>query len=186
MSTVVVTGAHGLVGSEAVAWFCERGHDVVGIDNDMRARFFGADASTACICGSKNISRAATTGGRVNPPRRSNRRGNWRRMPDRILITGLLAGPWQMGKVDQGVVALWMAAHFFERRLRYIGFGGQGKQLRDILHVDDLAELTAIQAGSNESSSRPDAQRGWWIGLQSVLAVNDGGMRRVDRETDRD
>jgi CDP-paratose 2-epimerase len=47
MSTVVVTGAHGLVGSEAVAWFCEKGHDVVGIDNDMRARFFGADASTA-------------------------------------------------------------------------------------------------------------------------------------------
>ena len=47
MSTVVVTGAHGLVGSEAVAWFCERGHDVVGIDNDMRARFFGVDASTA-------------------------------------------------------------------------------------------------------------------------------------------
>src|SRR5437667_3805889 len=47
MSTVVVTGAHGLVGSEAVAWFCEKGHDVVGIDNDMRARFFGVDASTA-------------------------------------------------------------------------------------------------------------------------------------------
>src|ERR1043166_6316198 len=47
MSTVVVTGAHGLVGSETVAWFCEKGHDVVGIDNDMRARFFGVDASTA-------------------------------------------------------------------------------------------------------------------------------------------
>ena len=60
---------------------------------------------------------------------------------------GLLAGPWQMGKVDQGVVALWLAAHFFERGLRYIGFGGQGKQLRDILHVDDLAELIATQAG---------------------------------------
>jgi len=46
MSTVIVTGAHGLVGSEAVAWFCEKGFDVVGIDNDMRARFFGPEAST--------------------------------------------------------------------------------------------------------------------------------------------
>jgi len=46
MSTVFVTGAHGLVGSESVAWFCEKGFDVIGIDNDMRARFFGAEAST--------------------------------------------------------------------------------------------------------------------------------------------
>ena len=60
---------------------------------------------------------------------------------------GLIAGPWQMGKVDQGVVALWLAAHVFERPLRYIGFGGQGKQVRDVLHVDDLAELVASQAG---------------------------------------
>ena len=32
--------------------------------------------------------------------------------------------------------------------LRYIGFGGQGKQVRDILHIDDLAELVAMQIGS--------------------------------------
>lgn len=61
---------------------------------------------------------------------------------------GLIAGPWQMGKVDQGVVALWLAAHYFEKPLRYIGFGGQGKQVRDILHVDDLAELVATQAST--------------------------------------
>jgi CDP-paratose 2-epimerase len=59
---------------------------------------------------------------------------------------GLIAGPWQMGKVDQGVVALWLAAHFFERSLRYIGFGGGGKQVRDVLHVDDLADLVATQS----------------------------------------
>lgn len=46
MSTVIVTGAHGLVGSESVARFCEKGFDVIGIDNDMRARFFGPEAST--------------------------------------------------------------------------------------------------------------------------------------------
>lgn len=47
MSVVVVTGAAGLVGSEAARYFAGRGMDVVGIDNDMRSVFFGADASTA-------------------------------------------------------------------------------------------------------------------------------------------
>ena len=46
MSVVVVTGSAGLIGSEAVAYFAERGHEVVGIDNDLRRAFFGADAST--------------------------------------------------------------------------------------------------------------------------------------------
>ncbi len=54
---------------------------------------------------------------------------------------GVVAGPWQMGKVDQGVFTHWMLAHHFGRPLRYIGFGGQGKQVRDLLHVEDLVEL---------------------------------------------
>jgi len=61
---------------------------------------------------------------------------------------GVIAGQWQMGKVDQGVVCLWLASHYFGRPLRYIGFGGEGKQVRDILHVDDLAALVARQTGS--------------------------------------
>jgi len=44
---VIVTGSGGLVGSESVRHFAEQGYDVVGIENDMRARFFGPDASTA-------------------------------------------------------------------------------------------------------------------------------------------
>ncbi len=54
---------------------------------------------------------------------------------------GVLTGPWQMGKADQGVVVLWMARHFWQQPLQYIGYGGQGKQIRDILHVDDLYRL---------------------------------------------
>jgi CDP-paratose 2-epimerase len=46
MSVVIVTGSAGLVGSESVRYFSARGLDVVGIDNDMRAHFFGAEAST--------------------------------------------------------------------------------------------------------------------------------------------
>ncbi len=59
---------------------------------------------------------------------------------------GVIAGPWQMGKVDQGFVVLWMARHMFGGSLSYSGFGGQGVQVRDILHVDDLFALLTRQA----------------------------------------
>ncbi|MFH1776641.1 MAG: NAD-dependent epimerase/dehydratase family protein [Candidatus Omnitrophota bacterium] len=58
---------------------------------------------------------------------------------------GVLTGPWQMGKVDQGVVALWVARHLWNKELNYIGYGGMGKQVRDILHIQDLYQLIRIQ-----------------------------------------
>jgi CDP-paratose 2-epimerase len=57
----------------------------------------------------------------------------------------IIAGPWQFGKVDQGVIALWVMAHLFGRPLSYIGYGGFGKQVRDVLHVDDLCRLIEMQ-----------------------------------------
>ena len=85
---------------------------------------------------------------------------------------GVLAGPWQMGKVDQGVFTYWMLAHYFGRDLRYIGYGGRGRQVRDLLHVDDLADLIEDQL------VRPDH----WDGA----TVNVGGGRDISlslRET---
>lgn len=46
MSIAIVTGSAGLVGSEAIRYFAELGFETVGIDNDMRAYFFGIEAST--------------------------------------------------------------------------------------------------------------------------------------------
>ncbi len=46
-NTIIVTGSAGLIGSETVKHFAKEGQRVVGIDNDMRSRFFGAEASTA-------------------------------------------------------------------------------------------------------------------------------------------
>ena len=46
MSCVLVTGSAGLIGSETAAFYAQRGHLVVGIDNDMRRTFFGDEAST--------------------------------------------------------------------------------------------------------------------------------------------
>ena len=47
MSVVLITGAAGLIGSEAATHFAELGYTVVGVDNDMRKQFFGDEASTA-------------------------------------------------------------------------------------------------------------------------------------------
>ena len=77
---------------------------------------------------------------------------------------GVIAGPWQMGKVDQGVFTYWVLAHHFHRPLQYLGFGGSGKQVRDLLHVEDLLELLDEQLG--------DQQR--WDGW----TVNVGGGRQ--------
>jgi len=63
---------------------------------------------------------------------------------------GVLTGPWQMGKVDQGFVVLWMARHLFGGALSYMGFGGRGTQVRDILHVDDLYRLVSKQVAAPE------------------------------------
>jgi CDP-paratose 2-epimerase len=68
-----------------------------------------------------------------------------------------------MGKVDQGVFTYWMLAHHFGRPLQYIGFGGTGKQVRDLLHVEDLLDLV------DEQLSAPSA----WAGA----TVNVGGGR---------
>lgn len=58
---------------------------------------------------------------------------------------GVITGPWQMGKVDQGVFVLWVAKHIFGGKLSYIGYSGQGKQVRDFIHVDDFFDLLDIQ-----------------------------------------
>lgn len=66
---------------------------------------------------------------------------------------GLITGPWQMGKIDQGVVVLWMAKHVYKTPLSYIGFGGEGKQVRDIIDIDDLFDLLKIQLADIEKYS---------------------------------
>jgi CDP-paratose 2-epimerase len=58
---------------------------------------------------------------------------------------GVLTGPWQMGKVDQGFIVLWLAKHLWKGELSYLGYGGTGKQVRDILHVNDLYRLVDWQ-----------------------------------------
>jgi len=68
----------------------------------------------------------------------------------RVVINrcGVIAGPGQFGRTDQGVFTLWVARHYFGRPLKYTGFGGRGLQVRDLLHPDDLAGLIKRQIDS--------------------------------------
>ena len=58
---------------------------------------------------------------------------------------GVISGPFQFGKQDQGFVSLWLWRHLNYNKLSYIGYGGFGNQVRDVLHVDDLCNLIFIQ-----------------------------------------
>ena len=59
----------------------------------------------------------------------------------KIYRCGVIAGPGQFGKTDQGVFTYWVARHYFGQPLEYTGFGGLGKQVRDLLHPADLFDL---------------------------------------------
>tara|TARA_B100000242_G_scaffold124353_1_gene87531 strand:- start:1516 stop:2544 length:1029 start_codon:yes stop_codon:yes gene_type:complete len=61
---------------------------------------------------------------------------------------GVVSGPLQFGKQDQGFVSLWIWRHITKKKLKYIGFGGFGNQVRDILHINDLCEIIEIQIKS--------------------------------------
>lgn len=71
-------------------------------------------------------------------------------VPSIINRCGVITGPYQMGKVDQGVIVLWLAKHYYNKSLAYFGFNGSGKQVRDILHIDDLFSLVLDQITSFE------------------------------------
>jgi CDP-paratose 2-epimerase len=54
---------------------------------------------------------------------------------------GVISGPLQFGKQDQGFVSLWIWRHMMKKKLSYIGYGGMGHQVRDVLHIYDLCDL---------------------------------------------
>jgi CDP-paratose 2-epimerase len=65
--------------------------------------------------------------------------------PVRINRCGVIAGPGQFGRIDQGIFSYWVYQWIQGKPLNYIGFGGEGLQVRDFLSPEDLAELVALQ-----------------------------------------
>ena len=73
---------------------------------------------------------------------------------------GVLAGAGQFGTPDQGIFSYWINAHLRRRPLRYIGFDGCGKQVRDALNPRDLAAL----AGRQMTAGRAGGERIYTVG----------------------
>ena len=85
---------------------------------------------------------------------------------------GVIAGPWQMGNAEQGVFAHWVLAHLRSEPLRYIGY--EGRQVRDLLHVDDLVDLL------DDQLARPEHWDGATFNVGGG-AENSLSLRRSDR-----
>jgi len=62
---------------------------------------------------------------------------------------GVMAGPGQFGKADQGIVSFWIHAHRARKPLKYIGFGGNGYQVRDFFDPKDLVSLLMKQTAES-------------------------------------
>jgi CDP-paratose 2-epimerase len=74
-------------------------------------------------------------------------------LPVFINRCGVLAGAGQFGRPDQGIFAYWINSWLRRRPLKYIGFDGQGHQVRDCLHPRDLIPLLEKQFASPALSS---------------------------------
>ncbi len=77
---------------------------------------------------------------------------------------GVISGPWQFGKQDQGFVSLWVWKHMNKKKLSYIGFDGKGSQIRDVIHISDVCELIIKQIKK--------------INIINDLTINIGGGKK--------
>ena len=65
--------------------------------------------------------------------------------PVRINRCGVMGGAGQFGTAEQGIFSYWLHAWSAGHSLRYIGFDGLGRQVRDVFHPRDLARLVMTQ-----------------------------------------
>jgi len=68
---------------------------------------------------------------------------------------GVLAGAGQFGKADQGIFSFWIHSWLQRQPLRYLGFGGHGRQVRDCLHPSDIAPLLWRQFDEGMGAGKP-------------------------------
>jgi len=76
-------------------------------------------------------------------------------LPVWINRCGVLAGAGQFGRPDQGIFAYWIHAYARRRPLKYIGFSGQGFQVRDVLHPADLVPVLIRQMKQPSAQVEP-------------------------------
>src|SRR5438270_829247 len=141
MQSAIVTGSGGLIGSESVQHFVEAGYDVVGLENDMRAHFFGSDAST-----SRTTDRLLQSFGgsfrslfgvsKASADLLVQEYGRYFGMPTACFRGGCLTGPNHAGTQLHGFLSYLMRCTITGDP--YTIFGYAGKQVRDNIHSADL------------------------------------------------
>jgi CDP-paratose 2-epimerase len=92
---------------------------------------------------------------------------------------GVIAGRGQFGKVDQGVFTLWVANHYFGKPLKYMGYGGKGFQVRDLIHPLDLYSLMKSQLEMAESCAGEVYNVGGGVSVSTSLMEYTEHCRRV-------
>ena len=96
-------------------------------------------------------------------------------LPVFINRCGVLAGAGQFGRADQGIFAYWINAWLRQRALKYIGFDGQGHQVRDCLHPRDLLPALERQftAGKMDATDRIANFAGGAASAMSLRQLSD-------------
>jgi CDP-paratose 2-epimerase len=97
---------------------------------------------------------------------------------------GVIAGAGQFGIPEQGIFSYWIHAYGQKRPLTYIGFDGAGRQVRDALHPDDLAELVSLQfKRSTESEPRIFNVGGGAANAMSLAQLTDWCAERFGKHS---
>ena len=99
-------------------------------------------------------------------------------LPVHVNRCGVLAGAGQFGKPDQGIFSFWIHSYLRRRPLKYIGFGGTGRQVRDCLHPRDLADLVAKQLRQPKLSPRPLNVSGGQASARSLAQLSQWCAQR--------
>jgi len=84
---------------------------------------------------------------------------------------GVIAGPGQFGKIDQGVFSYWIYSWLRKNKLKYIGFGGNGKQVRDVVHPFDLCEVINKQIYDKKIEEDPIYNMGG--GIENSMSLKE-------------
>jgi CDP-paratose 2-epimerase len=108
--------------------------------------------------------------------------GNAFHFPVWINRCGVLAGAGQFGRPDQGIFAFWINSYLRRRPLKYIGFDGQGHQVRDCLHPRDVAAMVWKQMQSPDRQvERVQNVSGGVLSAMSLAQLSDWCAHRFGK-----
>jgi len=94
---------------------------------------------------------------------------------------GVIAGPGQFGKIDQGVFSYWIYSWIRRNPLNYIGFGGTGKQVRDVIHPFDICQVLNQQIADRSIEEDPTYNLGGGIdNSMSLLQLSKWCKSNID------